>query len=40
MDEKMNAHRIFVRNSDGKAQLGSPGRRWVGNIKMDLGETG
>jgi hypothetical protein len=35
--EKRNAYRIFVGNPEGKRLLGRPRRRWVGNIKMDLG---
>jgi hypothetical protein len=29
-----------VRKPDGKRPLGRPGRRWVDNIRMDLGEMG
>jgi hypothetical protein len=29
-----------VRKPEGKRLLGRPRRRWVDNIKMDLGETG
>jgi hypothetical protein len=36
MGEKRNAYRILV----GKRSLGTPRRRWVGNIKMDLREIG
>jgi hypothetical protein len=38
--EKMNAYRILVGKPEGKRPLGKPRRRCVGNIKMDLGETG
>jgi hypothetical protein len=31
-----NAYRLMV----GKRQLGTPRRRWVDNIKMDLGDIG
>jgi hypothetical protein len=36
--EKRNAYRILVGNPEGKRPLGRPRRRWVDNIKMDLGE--
>jgi hypothetical protein len=35
-----NAYRILVGKPDGKRPLGRPRRRWVDNIKMDLGEVG
>jgi hypothetical protein len=38
--EKRNAYRILVGNPEGKRPLGRPRRRWVDNIKMDLGEIG
>jgi hypothetical protein len=38
--EKRNAYRILVGKSEGKRPLGSPKRRWMDNIKMDLRETG
>jgi hypothetical protein len=34
--EKRNAYRLLV----GKRPLGRPRRRWVDNIRMDLGEVG
>jgi hypothetical protein len=34
--EKKNAYRILVGKSEGKRPLGSPRRRWVDNIKIDL----
>jgi hypothetical protein len=40
MWEKRNAYRLLVGNPDGKRPLGRPRRRWVDNIKMDLGEVG
>jgi hypothetical protein len=38
--ENSIAYRILVGNPDGKSPLGRPRRRWVGNIKMDLGGIG
>jgi hypothetical protein len=38
--EKRNAYRILVGKPEGKRLLGKPRRRWVDNIKMDLGEIG
>jgi hypothetical protein len=38
MGEKRNARRILVGKAEGKRPLGRPRRRWVDNIKMDLGE--
>jgi hypothetical protein len=40
MGEKRNAYRLLVGKPDGKRPLGRPRRRWVGNIRMDLGEVG
>jgi hypothetical protein len=40
MGEKRNAYRLLVGKPEGKRQLGRPGRRWVDNIRMDLGEVG
>jgi hypothetical protein len=40
MEEKRNAYRLLVGKPEGKRQLGRPRRRWVDNIKMDLGEVG
>jgi hypothetical protein len=34
--EKRNACRILVGKPEGERPLGRPGRRWVGNIKIDL----
>jgi hypothetical protein len=39
MGKIRNAYRILVR-SEGKRPLGRPRRRWVDNIKIDLGEIG
>jgi hypothetical protein len=38
--EKGNACRLMVRKTEGKRPLGRPRRRWVDNIRMDLGEVG
>jgi hypothetical protein len=40
MGEKRNAYRLLVGKPDGKRPLGRPRRRWVDNIRMDLGEVG
>jgi hypothetical protein len=36
--EKRNAYRLLVGKPEGKRPLGRPRRRWVNNIRMDLGE--
>jgi hypothetical protein len=38
--EKRNAYRLLVGKPDVRKQLGRPRRRWVDNIRMDLGEVG
>jgi hypothetical protein len=40
MGEMRNVYRILVGKPEGKRPLGTPRRRWVDNIKMDLRETG
>jgi hypothetical protein len=35
---KRNAYRLLVGHSERRGPLGRPRRRWVDNIKMDLGE--
>jgi transcription termination factor 2 len=40
MRERRNAYRILVGKPEEKRALGRPRRRWVDNIKMDLGEIG
>jgi hypothetical protein len=40
MGEKRNACRLLVGKLEGKRPLGRPRRRWVDNIRMDLGELG
>jgi hypothetical protein len=37
--EKRNAYRLLVRKPEGKRPLGRPRRRWVDNIRVDLGEV-
>jgi hypothetical protein len=37
---KRNAYRVLVRKLEGKRPLGRPRRRWVENVRMDLGEIG
>jgi hypothetical protein len=39
MGEKRNACRLFMGKPEGKRPLGGPRRRWVDNIRMDLGEV-
>jgi hypothetical protein len=40
MRETRNAYWLLVGKPEGKRQLGRPRRRWVDNIRMDLGEVG
>jgi hypothetical protein len=40
MWERRNACRILIGKPEGKRPLGRLRRRWVDNIKMDLGEIG
>jgi hypothetical protein len=40
MGEKRNAYRLLVGKPEGKRQLRRPRRRWVDNIRKDLGEMG
>jgi hypothetical protein len=40
MGEKRNAYRILVGKPEGTRPLRIPRRRWVDNIKMNLGEMG
>jgi hypothetical protein len=37
--EKRNAYRLLVGKPEGKRPLERPRRRWVDNIRMDLGEV-
>jgi hypothetical protein len=36
-EEKRNAYRLLVGKPEGKRPLGRSRRRWVDNIRMDLG---
>jgi hypothetical protein len=38
--EKMNEYRLLAVKPAIKRPLGRPRRRWVDNIRMDLGEVG
>jgi hypothetical protein len=40
MGEKRNVYRLLVGKPERKRPLGRPRRRWVDNIRMDLGEVG
>jgi hypothetical protein len=39
MGEKRKKYRLLVGKPEGKRPLGRPRRRWVDNIRMDLGEV-
>jgi hypothetical protein len=36
MEKTRNAYRLLVGKPEGKRPLGTPTRRWVGNIKINL----
>jgi hypothetical protein len=40
MGEKMNAYRLLVGKPEGKRPLERSRRRWLDNIRMDLGKVG
>jgi len=40
MGERKGVYRVLVGKHEGKSPLGRPGRRWKGNINMDLQEVG
>jgi hypothetical protein len=40
MGRKRNAFGLLLKKAEGKRPLGRPRRRWVENIRMDLGEVG
>jgi len=37
MRERRSVYRVLVGKPEGKRPLGSPRRRWKGNIKMEVG---
>jgi hypothetical protein len=37
LGEKRNAYRVLEENPEGKRLLGRPRRKWVDNIRKDLG---
>jgi hypothetical protein len=39
LGEKRNTYRLLVGKPEGKIPLGRPRRRWVDNIRIDLGEV-
>jgi hypothetical protein len=39
MSERRDVYRVLMGKSEGKRPLGSMGRRWENNIKMDLQEV-
>jgi hypothetical protein len=40
MEEKRNSYRLLVGKPEGNRPLGRPRRRWVDNVRMDLGGVG
>ena len=40
MGEKRGVYRVLLGKPEGRRPLGSPGHRWVDNIRMDLQEVG
>jgi len=40
MGQGRGVYRVLVRRHEGKRRLRRPGRRWEGNIKLDLREIG
>jgi hypothetical protein len=40
MGKKRHMYRLLVGKPEGKRPLGRPRRRWVDNIRMDVGEVG
>jgi hypothetical protein len=40
MREKRNAYRLLAGKREEKRPLGRPRRRWMDNIRMNLGEVG
>jgi len=40
MGEERGVYRVLLRKPEGRRPLGTPRRRWVDNIRMDLQEVG
>jgi hypothetical protein len=40
MKNKRNAYRLLVEKLEGKRSLERPRRKWVDNIRLELGEVG
>jgi hypothetical protein len=40
MGEKRNTYRLLVGKPEVRKPLGRPRRKWVDNVRMDLGEVG
>jgi hypothetical protein len=40
MGEKRNTYRLLVGKPEGKKPPGRPKRRWLDNMRVDLGEIG
>jgi hypothetical protein len=40
MGEKRNTYRLLVGKPEGRRPLARPRRRWLDNIRRDLGEVG
>jgi hypothetical protein len=40
MVEKRKVYMLLVGRPEGRSPLGRPRRRWVDNIRIDLGDTG
>jgi hypothetical protein len=40
MGEKRNTYKLLMEKPEGRRLLGRPIRRWVDNIRMDLGDLG
>jgi hypothetical protein len=38
--EERDAFRLLLGRPEGRRPLGRPGRRWVDNIRMDIGDLG
>jgi hypothetical protein len=40
MGERRNVYKLLLEKPEGKRSLGRPRRRWMDNIRMDLGKVG